>query len=89
MMLMLSSACVIADVHVKHHHGFMGPDTWEATDGKISVPYYNGNCCCVAEQVLQNLADKANSKEMDWSKMADPEFRSAILQSECRKVKGR
>jgi hypothetical protein len=67
----------------------MGPDTWEATDGKISVSYYNGNCCCVAEKVLESLAKQANNKKLDWSKMADPKFRASTLAAECEKVQGK
>jgi hypothetical protein len=81
------TAC--ADVRVKTHHGWMGPSTWEATDGKISVSYYNGNCCCVAEQVLKNLAEKANRHELDWRQMADPKFREDALANECKKLQSK
>jgi hypothetical protein len=80
------AGCVGVTVHT--HHGFMGPDTYEATDGKVSVGYYNGDCCCVAEQVLDNLAAKANKGELDWSKMADEKFKRETLWNECVKVRG-
>lgn len=80
--LSLSVGC--AEVRVKTHHGWMGPNTWEATDGKTSVSYYNGSCCCVAEKVLHSLAEKANRNELDWSKMADPTFRESTLAAECK-----
>lgn len=82
--LCVSTGC--AEVRVKTHHGWMGPNTWEATDGKVSVSYYNGNCCCVAEKVLENLAEQANKKTLDWSKMADPKFKEETLAAECKKA---
>jgi hypothetical protein len=74
-------------VRVKAHYGFMGPDTYEATDGKVSVHYYNGNCCCVAKEVLESLANEANSGKLDWVLMEFPEFRERVLAEECKKVK--
>lgn len=61
----------------------MGPDVYYATDGKTEVRYYNGQCCCVAKKVLESLADRANSGELDWSKMADKDFRSFELKQQC------
>jgi hypothetical protein len=84
--LLVLSGC--SGVTVKTHHGFMGPDSWEATDGQVSVSYYNGDCCCVAERVLLNLAAQANRQELDWSKMADPEFSQSALAAECKKLQG-
>jgi len=86
-LLCVSSGC--AEVRVKTHHGWMGPDTWEATDGKTSVSYYNGNCCCVAEKVLESLAAQANNKKLDWAKMADPKFKDFTLAAECKKMQGK
>lgn len=86
LLLMVCCVCLLsgcAGVTVKTHHGWMGPDTWEATDGKVSVSYYNGNCCCVAEEVLQTLADKANSGQFDWSKMADEKYKEQVLADTC------
>jgi hypothetical protein len=79
--------CSCGRVRVKTSWGYMGPNTYIATDGKIEVRYYNGACCCVAKQVLESLADKANSGELDWSLMADKEFRSKTLSDECAKQK--
>ena len=74
-------------VRVKSHWGYMGPSTYEATDGTISVFYYNGNCCCVAEQVLINLADRANRGEFQWSIMADKAMKDKMLEEECQRMK--
>lgn len=87
MALLLPTLLTGCGVRVKEHWGFMGPSTYEATNGKISVTYYNGACCCVAEQVLENLADYANSGKLDWSKMADKDFADKVLEEECQRVK--
>lgn len=86
LVLAATTSC-LGHVRVKHHWGFMGPDTWEATDGKISVHYYNGNCCCIAEKVLHEVARRANEGELDWSKMADPKFRDSILKTICEEFR--
>jgi uncharacterized protein YceK len=69
-------------VHVKHHMGFMGPETWEATDGKVSVSSYRGTCW-ETEKMLQNVADKANKGIVDWPLMADPAYSKIVLGNEC------
>jgi hypothetical protein len=86
-LLCVSTGC--AEVRVKTHHGWMGPDTWEATDGKVSVSYYNGDCCCVAEKVLENLAALANKELLDWNLMQGKEFRERVLREECKKAQGK
>jgi hypothetical protein len=89
-LLVLCAASVsCAGVRVKTHHGFMGPNVFEATDGKVSVSYYNGNCCCVAEKVLESLAKQANSGMLDWNLMQFKEFRERVLKEECDKMLGK
>jgi len=83
----LLAGCV--RVEVKTHHGWTGPDTYEATDGKVSVTYYNGLCCCVAKQVLESLAGKANAGKLDWSMMANDSFKNRTLSEECKVIKAR
>jgi hypothetical protein len=85
--LCVSSGC--AEVRVKTHYGWMGPDTWEATDGKVSVNYYNGDCCCIAKEVLQSLADQANSGAFNWVMMDDQRFREETLSQRCRRMQGK
>lgn len=82
--LVFSSCGVV----VKTDHGFMSPDVFYATDGKIEVRYYSGNCT-VAKQVLESLADKANSGVLDWNNMADKEYQEIVLREECQRIKGK
>lgn len=81
----LNAGCALGkEVKVKTHYNLFGPTVWEATDGTTSVTYYNGNCCCVAEEVLESLARQANQNELHWPKMADEKFKKAILNAECK-----
>lgn len=74
-------------VRVKTNWGFMGPDVYVASDGNIEVIYYNGECCCIAKEVLESLSYKANHGELDWAKMSDKEFRKTTLLEECTRLK--
>ena len=65
----------------------MSPEIYEATDGNISVYFYDGSCCCVAKKVLENLAYKANTGGLDWKKMEDESYQKQILSEECEKIK--
>jgi len=70
-------------VRVKTHDHFMGPSTWEATDGKISVYAYNGDCWGAKEK-LKMLAKEANDGKFDWSMMSNDEFKKKKLEEICR-----
>lgn len=61
----------------------MGPDMYEATDGKIPVYYHDGDCCCIAEEVLESLADRANKHDFDWMIMGDQVVRDSMLWKTC------
>jgi hypothetical protein len=76
-----------AGISIKTHSGFIGPDIYEATDGKIPVYYYNGDCCCIAKEVLEVLADRANRQDVDWNLMLNQVVRDSILQRTCDSLK--
>lgn len=80
--LAMFAGCGMLGVRVKHHSGFMGPETWEATDGRVSVHYYRSDCW-EAEEVLKRLAKYANTGKLNWGKMADEKYRNAVLADEC------
>lgn len=82
-------ACFVSCSYVRVHtdHGFMGPDTFVATDGKIEVRYWNSRCCCVAKQVLESLAEQANAGLFSWSIMENERFRYEMLESQCLEEK--
>lgn len=71
-------------VSVKSNRMFGYPTTWTATDGKTDVNYYNGNCCCVAEKVLNSLADRSNAGEFPWSDMSNEAFKKSKLEEQCK-----
>lgn len=71
-------------VRVHTDRGWMGPNVYYATDGKIEVRYYNGQCCCIAKKVLESLADRANSGKLDWNRMADEKFQDYELALQCK-----
>ena len=72
-------------VRVKHHWGFMGPDTWEATDGKVSVYYYAGDCL-EPERVIRNLVRDTNrsDSQIDWSRMNDKDYSNLVMLGRCK-----
>ena len=79
-------ACFMSCSYVRVYtdHGFMGPDTFVATDGNVGVRYWNGRCCCVAKKVLESLAYRANSGDLDWNRMSDEKFRDFELDLQCK-----
>lgn len=86
--LSLTLACSsVGRVKVSTDRGFMGPDVYVATDGQTEVRYYNGRCCCVAKNVLERLAARANSGDLDWGAMEDPATRDRELADLCKAVK--
>lgn len=87
LLISIISTTACAQVKVKTHHNFMGSDVYEATDGKVSVKYYNGECCCIAKEVLKRLAEDANSGLLDWDMMQDEIFRKAALRLVCDELK--
>jgi hypothetical protein len=80
MLLVFLQGC---GVRVKHHWGFMGPDAWEATDGKFSVFSYRGECW-EAEKMLEKLADDANHGTVDWELMHDDNaYYDTVMKARC------
>lgn len=75
------------DIEIKTHNNFFGSTTYEATDGEISVHYYNGQCCCVAKEVLERLIEKTESGRYVWEFMKDQEYQDMALTEMCYEVK--
>ena len=76
-------------VKIKRHGNWMGPETWEAYKDGISVGYYNGNCCCVAEKVLKQIVYDANHGILDWNRMRDKDFQDKTLSEYCEMIRAR
>jgi hypothetical protein len=72
---------------VKTDHGFFGPDVYELTNGEISIKYYNGNCCCIAKEVLMEVQRRIESNELDWTKLRDKTFADQYLQKVCDELR--
>lgn len=65
----------------------MSPDVYELTNGTISIKYYNGDCCCIAEKVLTEIKSRIERKKINAQKFADKYFTSCYLQSICDSLK--
>lgn len=65
----------------------MGPDSYDATDGKIIVGTYAGTCYPHGKEILDTLAARANREELNWQLMADVEFADSIKQCTCMELK--
>jgi len=65
----------------------MGPDVYSLSGNGIVVNYYNGECCCIAKEVLKELQRRVDDGELDWMKMKDETFRDEYLRQVCRELK--
>lgn len=75
-----------SSLRLKTDHGWFGPDVYELTDGELSVRYYNGDCCCIAKEVLEELRNRVNSGKVDWQKFADKKFADEYLKQLCAEM---
>ena len=74
-------------VRIDVHRSIMAPDVYELTDGSVSYFYANGDCCCIAEEVVESvLGDYKNGKisQQQWN---DKQFMKNYLDSTCIKIK--
>lgn len=76
-----------SSLSLKTDHGWFGPDVYELTDGEISVRYYNGDCCCIAKEVLEELHNRVDAGKVDWQKFADKKFAKEYLSKLCEELK--
>lgn len=75
-------------VHVKHHSNIGYSDTWEITDGVNKVFYYNGDCCCVAGMVVDQVANLIQIGWVEWPRLAtDKEYQKIIMDRSCKENK--
>ena len=81
--------CSCSRVEVRKDVMFMYPDSWEATDGKVSVFYENKDCCCIAEEVIKQAASNANCGKLEWAKMADEPFQQRYMLDLCNEIRVR
>jgi hypothetical protein len=88
--LILPAGCAQSgSVHVKHHSMIGYSDTWEITDGTHKVGYYNGDCCCVADIVVDQVANLIKGGVIDWPRLAtDKEYQKIIMGRACKENKG-
>jgi len=56
---------------LKTHHGWLGPNVYELTDGKISITYYDGDCCCIARDVLKEIKRRVEEDNLEWGLFND------------------
>ena len=74
---------------VKTHHGFMSPDVYELTNGDISIKYYNGNCCCIAKDVLIEMKSRIEKNEIIIDSLNNKKFVDNYLQKLCNEMRGK
>ena len=84
-LMFLLVAC--SGLTLKSHWDLFGPTVYELTDGNISIKYYNGNCCCIAKEVLEKVKKNVESGKLDWQKMQNKEFADKYLQQVCNELK--
>jgi len=72
---------------VKKHSGFMSPDVYELTNGDISIKYYNGDCCCIAKEVLTEVKKRIEANQIELIKLNDKKFVDEYLQKLCNEMR--
>lgn len=72
---------------VKKHGGFMTPDVYELTNGDMSIKYYNGDCCCIAKEVLTEVKKRIEANQIDVIKLNDKKFVDEYLQKLCNEMR--
>lgn len=85
LLILFSFGC--SSVRIDTHHGFLAPDVYELTDGSVSYFYYNGDCCCVAKEVLENVLADYKSDKISQHNWVDKEFMYKYIDSICIKIK--
>ena len=73
---------------LKSHYNLFGSTVYELTDGNISIKYYNGLCCCIAKEVLEEIKTMVSEGELNWYKFADKKYADERLKVICKMVKG-
>ena len=64
---------------VNTSYGFLSSDTYILTNGDIAIHYYNGDCCCIAEEVLQELKRRIELGEVNSEMLRDKEYVNKLL----------
>lgn len=72
---------------VKKHSGFMTPDVYELTNGDVSIKYYNGDCCCIAKDVLTEVKLRIENNQIDVAKLKDKKFVDDYLRNLCNEMR--
>jgi len=73
---------------VNTSYGFLSSDTYTLTNGDIAIHYYNGDCCCIAEEVLQELKRRIESGEVNSETLRDRKYANKLLREICKELKG-
>ena len=91
MITKLSLLCVLLagcnEFTIKTHRGFLSPDVYELTNGDISIKYYNGDCCCIAKEVLTEIKRRIEIGEMDATKLKDKKYVDEYLRRLCNEMR--
>lgn len=74
------------NTHINHHHGFMGPDTWEISKNGHSVWVYAGDCSrpSLLAAYIKEGVDKG---AIDWALIAvDKDYERVVVHNACEKI---
>jgi hypothetical protein len=86
LLLICVSSC---GLRVKTYHNWFGPDIYTLTDGNYKLMYYNGDCCCVAKQVLEKIKDEIKTGYVEWPRVVlDHEYKEYCLKHYCDELRG-
>jgi hypothetical protein len=74
---------------LKTHHGWLGPNVYELTDGVISINYYDGDCCCIAKAMLTEIKRRVEEDNLDWNLFKDSLYTKNYLSQLCQEMRGK
>jgi len=79
----------IKSLSLKTHHGWLGPNVYELTDGKISITYYDGDCCCIARDVLKEIKRRVEEDNLEWGLFNDSLYTKNYLSQLCQEMRAK
>jgi len=85
--LIFITACSCSEFTVKTQLGVFGPDVYELTNGGISIKYYNGNCCCIAKDVLVEMKNRIEKGVIEIDSLKSKKFVDSYLRDLCWLIK--
>lgn len=84
LMLLTLSMTACSGLQVKEHETWSGVNSYELTDGDISVRYYKSSCP-FPKETLEAVIKEVQKGFVIWELMNDRKYRDLVLKEQCAK----